>query len=101
MVDGLNLEKYKKTIIYLLKANNCLEEYKEEIKLQCKEPLNTVLTSLFRDCIGIGDFVYYSFDTDESIKGWQYWSFKVTEMNKMFRNQYFEIIDLNQKEWDD
>ena len=101
MVDGLNLEKYKKTIIYLLKANNCLEEYKEEVKLQRGSSLNAVFTRLYRDIIGICDFVYYSFDTDESVKGWRYWNIKATEMDRMFRNQYFEIIDLNQKEWDD
>ena len=101
MVDGLNSEKYRKTIIYLLKANNCFEEYKEEVKLQKGSSLNALFTRLYKDYIGIGDFIYYSFDTDESIKGWQYWSFKATEMDKMFRNQYFEIIDLNQKEWDD
>lgn len=101
MVDGLNSEKYRKTIIYLLKANNCLEEYKEEVKLQKGSSLNAIFTRLYRDFIGIGDFVYYSFDTDESVKGWRYWNIKATEMNKMFRNQYFEIIDINQKEWDD
>lgn len=101
MVEGLNSEKYRKTIIYLLKANNCLEEYKEEVKLQKGSSLNAIFTRLYRDFIGIGDFVYYSFDTDESVKGWRYWNIKATEMNKMFRNQYFEIIDINQKEWDD
>lgn len=101
MVDGLSSEKYRKTIIYLLKANNCLEEYKEEVKQQRGSSINAIFTRLYKDYIGIGDFIYYSFDTDESIKGWQYWSFKATEMDKMFRNQYFEIIDLNQKEWDD
>lgn len=101
MVEGLNSEKYRKTIIYLLKANNCLEEYKEEVKQQRGSSINAIFTRLYKDYIGIGDFIYYSFDTDESIKGWQYWSFKATEMDKMFRNQYFEIIDLNQKEWND
>lgn len=101
MVDGLSSEKYRKTIIYLLKANNCLEEYKEEVKQQRGSSINAIFTRLYKDYIGIGDFIYYSFDTDESIKGWQYWSFKATEIDKMFRNQYFEIIDLNQKEWDD
>lgn len=101
MVDGLNSEKYRKTIIYLLKANNCLEEYKEEVKLQKGSSLNAIFTRLYRDFIGIGDFIYYSFDTEESIKGWRYWNIKAIEMNKMFRNQYFEIIDINQKEWDD
>lgn len=101
MVDGLSSEKYRKTILYLLKANNCLEEYKEEVKQQRGSSINAIFTRLYKDYIGIGDFIYYSFDTDESIKGWRYWNFKATEMDKMFRNQYFEIIDLNQKEWDD
>ena len=101
MVEGLNSEKYRKTITYLLKANNCFEEYKEEIKLQRGSSINAVFTRLYKDYISICDFIYYSFDPEESIKGWRYWSFKAIEMDRMFRNQYFEIIDLNQKEWDD
>lgn len=101
MVDGLNSEKYRKTIIYLLKANNCFEEYKEEVKLQKESSLNAVFTRLYRDYIGICDFVYYSFDPEESVKGWRYWNIKAIEMYKMFSNPYFQIIDLNQKEWDD
>lgn len=101
MVDGLNSEKYRKTIIYLLKANNCFEEYKEEIKKQRGSSLNAVFTRLYRDFVNITNFIFYSFEVDESIKGWQYWNVKAIEMDKMFRNQYFEIIDTNQKEWDD
>ena len=101
MVDGLSSEKYRKTIIYLLKANNCLEEYKEEVKRQGGRSINALFTRLYRDYISICDFVFYSFDTDESVKGWRYWNIKAIEMYKMYSNPYFQIIDTNQKEWDD
>ena len=101
MVDGLNSEKYRKTIIYLLKANNCFEEYKEEVKLQKGSSINAVFTRLYKDYIDICGFIYYSFDPEESVKGWRYWNIKAIEMYRMFSNPYFQIIDLNQKEWDD
>lgn len=101
MVNGLNSEKYRKTIIYLLKANNCFEEYKEEVKRQKGSSINAVFTHLYKDYIDICDFIYYSFDPEESVKGWRYWNIKAIEMYRMFSNPYFQIIDLNQKEWDD
>ena len=101
MVNGLSSEKYRKTITYLLKANNCLEEYKEEVKRQKRSSINAVFTRLYKNYIDICDFVYYSFDPEESVKGWRYWNIKVIEMYKMFSNPNFQIIDTNQKEWDD